>query len=98
VRADSRSGALTGGGTTATLDICTRVEGTSRLTLEGAGGITRAFNVGLERTCSSVTCEGAGAITLALSEGAARLLWPETLGAGEMMLGSRTGAKSVCSL
>ena len=49
VREDSRSGAETGGGTTATLFICTRDEDTSRLTEEGAGAITVPLRTGAER-------------------------------------------------
>jgi hypothetical protein len=44
----SRSGAETGGGTTATLFICTRVGETSRPTA-GAGGITLALSAGADR-------------------------------------------------
>jgi hypothetical protein len=50
VRALSRSGAETGGGTTATLFICTREGETSRLATLGAGGITLALRAGAERT------------------------------------------------
>ncbi len=49
VRDDSRYGADTGGGTTATLFICTRVEETSWLTEEGAGPITLPLRAGAER-------------------------------------------------
>jgi len=48
-REDSRSGADTGGGTTATLFICTRDGETSRLTEEGAGAITLPLRAGAER-------------------------------------------------
>ena len=44
LRAVSRSGADTGGGTTATLFICTRVGETSLLAVAGAGGITLALS------------------------------------------------------
>ena len=49
LRPFSLSGAETGGGTTATLFICTRVGETSRVMVEGAGGITLAFSTGVER-------------------------------------------------
>ena len=45
----SRSGAETGGGTTATLFICTREGDTSRLATSGAGGITLALRAGVDR-------------------------------------------------
>jgi hypothetical protein len=49
LRAVSRSGADTGGGTTATLFICTRVGETSLLAVAGAGGITLALSAGAGR-------------------------------------------------
>lgn len=49
LRAVSRSGAETGGGTTATLFICTRVGETSRLVTAGAGATTLALSSGAER-------------------------------------------------
>lgn len=49
VREDSRSGAETGGGTTATLFICTREGETSRVTVEGAGAIIAPLRAGAER-------------------------------------------------
>lgn len=49
LRADSRSGAETGGGTTAMLFICTRVEETSWVTDEGAGAITLPTRAGAKR-------------------------------------------------
>src|ERR1700678_25722 len=49
VRAESRSGAETGGGTTATLFICTGERETSRVTEDGAGAITLPLRVGAER-------------------------------------------------
>ena len=92
----SRSGAETGGGTTALL-ICTRDGETSWLTEVGAGGITLPVSagVGSERSCE--TCVDGGAITLELSEGALRERSRETLGAGAMMLAFSAGAVSVCS-
>ena len=50
MREDSRSGAETGGGTTAILSICTRDGETSRVTEEGAGAITVPWRAGAERT------------------------------------------------
>ena len=49
-RVPARSGADTGGGTTATFDICTGPLEISRLTPPGAGGITLAAMFGAERT------------------------------------------------
>lgn len=48
-RASSRSGVLTGGGTTATLVIRTRVDGTSGPLVVGAGGTTLALSAGVDR-------------------------------------------------
>lgn len=50
VRCMSRSGAETGGGTTAELFICTRDGETSRVTADGAGAITVPLRAGAERT------------------------------------------------
>jgi hypothetical protein len=94
---DSRSGALTGGGTTATLVIRTRVAGTARLAVSGAGGITPELRAGAERARSSETCVDAGAITFAFNEGAMTACCRETLGAGAMMEESRRGAINACS-
>ncbi len=71
VREDSRSGAETGGGTTAGLFICTREGETSRLGVAGAGGITLALRAGVNRAWSRETCVDAGPITLGLNDGAA---------------------------
>jgi len=49
VREDSRSGAETGGGTMATLFICTRDGETSRATVDGEGAITVPVRIGAER-------------------------------------------------
>jgi hypothetical protein len=49
VRSLSRSGAETGGGTTAALFICTRDGDTSRLADVGAGGITLPCKSGVDR-------------------------------------------------
>ena len=73
LREVSRSGAETGGGTTATLFICTRDGETSRLATLGAGGITLAVIAGAKRAWSRETRVDAGPITLGLSEGAARV-------------------------
>jgi hypothetical protein len=48
-RAVSRTGAETGGGTTATLFICTRGGETSRAIEEGAGAIMLPLRAGAER-------------------------------------------------
>ncbi len=91
LRPDSRSGAETGGGTTATSFIRTRDGETSRPTTAGAGGITRAFNAGLERERSRETCVETGPITLGVKDGAAAMRPREILGAGAMMLGLSLG-------
>jgi hypothetical protein len=93
----SRSGEDTGGGTTATLFICTRDGATSRLNEAGAGGITLALSDGVDRACSRETWVDAGPMTLAFSEGAARVRSRETFGAGAMMPVFRDGAIRVCS-
>jgi hypothetical protein len=49
VRVDSRSGAETGGGTMATVFICTGEREASRVTEEGAGAITLPLRAGAER-------------------------------------------------
>jgi hypothetical protein len=49
VREDSRSGAETGGGTTAILFICTREREISRETLDGAGAMIAPLRAGAER-------------------------------------------------
>lgn len=90
----SRSGAETGGGTTASV-ICTREGETSWATDVGAGGITLPLRAGAERACPR-TREG-GAITFASSAGAVSARSRETFGAGAMMLESSRGATSVCS-
>lgn len=94
-RAASRSGAETGGGTTATLFICTRVRETSRPTGAGAGGIIAPLRAGAERASSRETRVDAGAITLEFKEGAVNARSRETFGAGAMMRDSRTGAYKV---
>lgn len=93
----SRSGALTGGGTTATLVIRTRVDGTSVPLVSGAGAITRAVSAGAERDGAAETCVGAGATTFALSAGAPRTFCREIFGAGPIMLASGRGAIRACS-
>ena len=72
VREDSRSGAETGGGTTVTLFICTRDGETSRLTEDGAGGITWPLRAGAERCWSRAMRVDAGAITVEFNAGAER--------------------------
>src|SRR5882672_3125759 len=91
VREVSRSGAETGGGTTAMLFICTREGETSRLATLGAGGITLVLRAGAERTRSRETWVDAGPITLGFNEGVANVLSRETFGAGAMTPGSRCG-------
>src|SRR5713101_6335152 len=97
LRALSRSGEETGGGTTATLFICTRDGETSRLTDAGAGGITLALSDGVERAWSRETCVDAGPMTLTFNDGAAMVRSRDRLGAGAMMLVFKDGAISVCS-
>jgi hypothetical protein len=94
LREASRSGAETGGGTTAALFICTRDGETSWLTDVGAGGITLLLRFGAARDWSRETRVDAGAITVEFNAGAARVRSRETLGAGAMMLESRRGATS----
>jgi hypothetical protein len=93
----SRSGAETGGGTTATLFICTRVGATSRAMAEGAGGTTRALSAGAERARSRETLVAAGATTFELSAGALSVPPRETSGAGAMMLECSEGIVRACS-
>lgn len=97
LRALSRSGADTGGGTTDTLFICTRDGETSRLIDAGAGGITLVLRAGVERTSSLEICVEAGPMTLALKDGAAEARSRDRLGAGAMMLAFNEGATSLCS-
>ena len=96
LRTAARSGAETGGGTTAALVICTGDLEVSRLTPPGAGGITLAARAEVERECSPATL-GAGATTDMLREGPLRLRSREALGAGGMTAGRRAGATRVCS-
>lgn len=92
MRAFSRSGADAGGGTTATLFICTREGETACVTSDGAGPMIRPFSEGASRACSRDTRVEAGAIIVAPSEGALRLPLPATFGAGPMIEGSSRGA------
>lgn len=71
LREVSRSGAETGGGTTA-LFICTREGETSRLTDAGAGGITWPLRAGAARCWSREMLVDAGAMTDVFRAGAAR--------------------------
>ena len=89
------SGAETGGGTTATLVICTGALVTSRVTAPGAGGITLAARgeAAPLRLKSRVTV-GAGATTEASRNGAIWLCSRDTLGAGGITAGPRAGATS----
>jgi hypothetical protein len=92
LRPTSRSGAETGGGTTPISFICTRERATSRPGVAGAGGITLALSVGVERERSRDTRVVAGPITSGFKDGAAWMRSRETLGAGAMTLESRCGA------
>ena len=65
----SRSGAETGGGTTATLVICTGDRRASGFAAVGAGGMIAPLSAGADRECSRAAL-GAGAITLESSLGA----------------------------
>jgi hypothetical protein len=94
VRPVARSGAETGGGTTAALAICTGALEISRLTAPGAGGIMLAGSDGADRTLSPLTL-GAGATTDAFSDGPVCVRSRETLGAGAITDGASAGATSV---
>jgi hypothetical protein len=97
LRALSRSGADTGGGTTDTLFICTRDGETSRLIDAEAGGITLVLRAGVERTWSREICVEAGLMTLVFNDGAAKVRSRDRLGAGAMMLVFNDGATIRCS-
>ena len=97
VRSLSRSGAETGGGTTAVLFICTREGDTSRLADVGAGGITLPCRSGVERPRSRETRLGAGATTVEFKAGAVSVRSRDTFGAGAMTLEFNAGATSRCS-
>jgi len=71
LRPASRSGALTGGGTTAISFIRTRDGATSLPGVAGAGGITPALSAGVERARSRETRVDAGPITFGFRDGAA---------------------------
>lgn len=90
----TRSGAETGGGTTAAFVICTEELESSRFTPPGAGGITFAASSGFVRARSRATF-GAGATTDALREGAVSVRSRETLGAGAITAGANAGATRV---
>jgi len=94
VRAASRAGAETGGGTTAAF-IRTREGATSRPAAVGAGGITLPLSAGTERGRSREMRVDAGATICASSAGAVMVRSRETLGAGATMLVVRVGAISV---
>lgn len=89
LREASRSGAETGGGTTAAF-ICTGKRDNSRLAV-GAGAITFAASEGVERVLSRETL-GAGATTEAVSEGAVSTRSRETRGDGGITAGTSAGA------
>jgi hypothetical protein len=90
----ARSGADTGGGTTATFDICTGALVISRLTAPGAGGMTLAASDGAVRVLSELAA-GAGATTEGFSEGATEARSRVTRGAGAMTVGVSNGATRV---
>ena len=94
VRLVARSGAETGGGTTATFDICTGELVISRLTAPGAGGITLAASAGDEREVSEAT-DGAGATTFGVNAGADAERSRATRGAGAITVGASDGATNV---
>lgn len=96
LRKAARSGAETGGGTTAVFVICTGALVISRLNAPGAGGITFEAIVGLERARSRETL-GAGATTDGSRERDASERSRETRGAGAMTDGASAGATSLCS-
>jgi hypothetical protein len=73
LRISSRSGALTGGGTTARLVICTRVDGTSWPFVTGAGGITPVVSAGVGRASAAEMPVEGGAITFVASDGDVRV-------------------------
>lgn len=86
-----RSGAETGGGTTAAFVIWTGELERSRLTPPGAGGITLPASAGLDRLRSR-SAVGAGATTDVLSIGACSPCSRAALGAGGITAGPRAGA------
>ncbi len=92
----ARSGADTGGGTTARSVACTGARESSWLAAPGAGGITFAATAGADRILSGPTL-GAGATTAVSKFGALRDPECETFGAGGTTAGTMTGATSACS-
>jgi hypothetical protein len=97
LRALSRSGAETGGGTTLASRMRSREGTTSCPAAVGAGGITLVCKAGADRARSSETVVEGGAITPGLSDGAARVPLDGTFGAGAMTVGSSSGINRVCS-
>jgi hypothetical protein len=91
-RPASRSGAETGGGTTAALFICTREGETSRPMAAGAGGITLALRAGVERARSRETRVDAGAMMLESRDGAKSVCSDRTSGAGGTTAAFSAGA------
>ena len=89
----SRSGAETGGGTTAVVHLHSRGRD-----FAAAGGGSGQNYAGVKRRSGTRLVAGdarrGGAITLEFRDGAASVRWRETLGAGAMMLESRAGARS----
>src|SRR5579863_3698742 len=100
-RLPSRSGAETGGGTTAALAICTGERELSGLNVVGAGGTTLEFRAGAERDWSRDASRGrlgAGATTLVFREGVIKARSRETSGDGGITLVDIVGRVRVRSL
>ncbi len=98
----SRSGADTGGGTTAALAICTRERETSRLATAGAGRTMLELRDGAERAWSREASRerfGAGATTRVSSEGATNIIVRSRAasGAGGITLVASAGVERVRS-
>ena len=94
VRELARSGAETGGGTTASFVICSGECDTSRLATFGAGGITLADNAIPERVLLAVTF-GAGATTEGFNAGSFNPRSFATRGAGGMTSDPSAGATNL---
>jgi hypothetical protein len=78
----SRSGADTGGGTTAALFMRTRDGESSRPAAVGTGGTMLPLSAGVRRELSREILVEAGSMTRAFKDGAPRVRSRETLGAG----------------
>ena len=97
-RTDSRSGAETGGGTTATLTICTGTREPSRLAVVGAGGMILPLKAGAGRALSWETFAGAGATMPDVRAGAMSARSRETPGEGGITGKLKAGELRVRSL